>query len=70
MAVLKINHTSNLVNNHSQRSIGFGDESLKTHKENSAVQNAQDFRKLSEDELRFFSSTTDNFVTNKEHQTI
>lgn len=56
MAVLKINHTSNLVNNHSQRSIGFGDESLKTHKENSAVQNAQDFRKLSEDELRFFSS--------------
>lgn len=56
MAVLKINHTSNLVNNHSQRSISFGDESFKTRKENSAVQNAQDFRKLSEDELRFFSS--------------
>ncbi len=56
MAVLKINHTSNLVNNHSQRLISFGDESLKTHKENSAVQNGQNFRRLSDDELRFFSS--------------
>ena len=56
MAVLKINHNFNLSNNHSQRFTGLGEKPFETQKENQTASDIQKFKKLSDDELRFFSS--------------
>ncbi len=56
MAVLKIHHNFNLSNNHSQRFTGLSEKPFETQKENQAASDIQELKKISDDELRFFSS--------------